>query len=238
MDKWIVGYVRVSTLQQKTDSQVAAIMAEAKKRSLTVVSLEDARQAKDKGDRSSQLILVEEKASGKSADRAGYQWMLSQVKGGWVSEVLAWDISRLGRNLLNTLTFAEECRQRKVKVVGLKDNIELESKEGRLKFNMLAAFYEYQREDIIERARAGIAERIAKGLKHGGTSKGWTSKDVSKKLKEVWRMLDEGKSIRYIRSVTGLNQRTIRKYRDSVDREIVSRREMNTKVYGRSNAKR
>ena len=239
MDKITVVLLRVSTDSQKTDSQQASLSAETKRRGLIDVSLDRYNEVKKLGITGQKYaVWIEDKGTGKNTDRKGYQWALSQVKGGWCSAVLVYDISRLNRNLIENLLFARECEQRKVELRGVMDGATPDSKEGRLLFGMMSLFAERERENIVERTKAGIAARKARGLPHGGTSKGWTARRVAKLLPRCYDMIDAGCSNYHIKRILGLNYRTIRKYRliRSEGTPIVSRKDSNIALYGQSAA--
>jgi DNA invertase Pin-like site-specific DNA recombinase len=209
MNKLIFAYCRVSTLAQVTDSQRLALREYLDAKGIV-------------------CEVIEDKATGANQKRAGFQKLYGEIKAGHVATVYVYDLTRIGRNLRENLEFAQACLDRKV---------ELLTPAGRLQFNMLSSFAEYLREDIVERTKAGIAARKAKGLLHGGTAPGWASKKVIKLLPRLKELHELGFSIRHIKKVLGMNERTIRKYIAKLDEKPRTRREVNTAVYGKSEAK-
>lgn len=259
MNKHTVGLVRVSTDKQKTATQHTAMRRLAEARKLQLVPLDKYLAFKEQWDRADNLLIVcEDKVTGRHTDRDGYKWALMMVQGGWCREVVVYNIDRIGRSMKNNFDFAHHCLERKVRLYGIMDNTDISTPEGRLKYNLLSSMAEYQRELIVENTKAGIAERMNtcakcgkhkdyhkgtnrcqfEALRQGGTSKGWTYRTKLKDMKLFWSMVDQGCSNRHISRVLGWQPRTVRKYR-LLGREYkpVTRKEMNTKVYGKSNAK-
>lgn len=68
-----------------------------------------------------------------------------------------WKSDRWGRSAANVLTTVNELRDRGVKVVSLTENFDLETKEGRFMFAVLAAAAEYELELRAERQADGNA---------------------------------------------------------------------------------
>ena len=126
----VVGYVRVSSVDQNEARQVEAI---------------------GEVDR-----LFSEKVSGKSTDRAQLQEMLAYVREGDTVKVLSPD--RLARSTTDLLTLVEQLRAKGV-AVEFVDNpaLNTDSPTGDFMLTILAGVAQFERATLRERQAAGIA---------------------------------------------------------------------------------
>ena len=81
--------------------------------------------------------------------------------------VLVWKLDRFGRSLKHLVTALGEFEALGIAFVSLRDSFDLTTPAGRLMFNMVASFAEFERDLIRERVKAGIANRRAKGFHVG-----------------------------------------------------------------------
>lgn len=137
-----VAYVRVSTDEQHTARQLAAVrLAGAEK-------------------------VYEEYASGKDTARPQLQAMMAYVREGDI--VVIESISRLGRSLADLIHIVESLQQKGVGIVSIKEStIDTTSPQGRLVFQIFAALSEFERLTIHERQKEGIAIAKAGGKYRG-----------------------------------------------------------------------
>ena len=126
----LVGYARVSTIDQHPELQIDA--------------LTNAKCEK---------IFVE-RASGSYKDRPELKAALDYMRPG--DTLVVWKLSRLARSLKQVIETAHKLEKRDVGLRVLAQNIDTSTPEGRLFFHMTAAFDEFQRELIIENTRAGL----------------------------------------------------------------------------------
>lgn len=151
-----VGYIRVSTIEQNTESQKAV--------------LENLGMDK----------VFEEKLSGKSTDRPQLQAMLDYVREG--DTVYVKDLSRLARNTKDLLDIVEYLDKKGVGLFSIKENIDTSTNFGKLMITFLGAIYEFERANLLERQRDGIA--VAKKL---GKYKGRKKVPKPNNFKEVYK---------------------------------------------------
>src|SRR5690349_25125691 len=71
------------------------------------------------------------------------------------------------RSLKHLLALADELRERGVGLVGLKQQIDTATPQGRLVFHLLGALDEFQRELIVEGTHEGLAAARARGRTGG-----------------------------------------------------------------------
>jgi DNA invertase Pin-like site-specific DNA recombinase len=105
-------------------------------------------------------VLYQEKISGRRIDRPQWHACLDDLKDG--DTLLFWKSDRFGRSAAHVLTVINELRGRGVKVKSLTESFDLETKEGRFMFAILAAAAEYETELRAERQTEGIAAAKAR----------------------------------------------------------------------------
>jgi DNA invertase Pin-like site-specific DNA recombinase len=84
--------------------------------------------------------------------------------------VMAWSVCRLGRSLRDLLSLLEDMRAKNVDLYLEKQGLDTSTPSGRLMFQMVGAFSEFEREMIRERVVAGMKRARADG-KHVGRPK-------------------------------------------------------------------
>jgi DNA invertase Pin-like site-specific DNA recombinase len=147
----LVGYARVSTIDQNPALQMDALRAAGCDRIFT------------------------EKASGSHRDRPQLQAALDYLREGDV--LVVWKLSRLARSLKQVIKTVSDMDERNVGLKVLTQKIDTTTPEGRLFFHMTAAFDEFQRELIVENTRAGLAAANKRG-RRGGRPKGMNEKSI------------------------------------------------------------
>lgn len=110
-----------------------------------------------------------EKVSGKDTNRPKLQEMLNYVREG--DSVYVEDFSRLARSTKDLLSIVELLEKKEVQLVSLKENIDTHTPTGKLMLTMIAAIAEFERENILERQREGIAIAKEQGKYKGGHAK-------------------------------------------------------------------
>lgn len=100
--------------------------------------------------------LVMEKESGKrGVARPEWEALVSRPQAG--DTIKFWKSDRWGRSAGHVLTTVNQLRERGIRVVSLTENFDLDTKEGRFMFAVLAAAAEYELELRAERQAEGIA---------------------------------------------------------------------------------
>lgn len=126
-----LAYVRVSTVEQNEERQIEA---------LKMFNIEK---------------WFTEKVSGKDMDRPKLQEMLDFCREG--DTIYIHDFSRLARSTKDLLDIVERLKEKGVHLVSNKENIDSSTPQGKLMLTMIAAIYEFERENMLERQREGIA---------------------------------------------------------------------------------
>lgn len=149
-----IAYVRVSTVEQNEARQVEAL----KKHNI------------DK--------WFTEKVSAKDTNRPQLQAMLDYVREG--DTIYIHDFSRLARSTKDLLNIVEYLQEKKINLVSNKENLDSSTPTGKLMLTMIAAINEFERQNLLERQREGIA--IAK---ENGKYKGRKAIEVEDKVFET-----------------------------------------------------
>ena len=132
-----VAYIRVSTLEQNEDRQLEAMKRYPIEKFFT------------------------EKISAKDMNRPELQKMLEFVREGDVVHIH--DFSRLARSTKDLLEIVELPKKKGVALVSNKENIDTSTPTGRLMLTMIGAINEFERCNLLERQREGIAIAKAQG---------------------------------------------------------------------------
>ena len=126
-----IAYVRVSTVEQNEARQIEALKSHNIDKWFT------------------------EKVSGKDTNRPQLQKMLEFVREG--DTVYIHDLSRLARSTKDLLEIVEHLNCKGVNLVSNKENIDSSTPTGKLMLTMIGAIAEFERANLLERQREGIA---------------------------------------------------------------------------------
>lgn len=141
----LLGYTRVSTVDQDDRLQIDALLAAGVPR---------------------RDVYADVTSGAKTATtRPGMARLLDYAENG--DTVVVWRIDRLGRSLLDVLATVDLLRTRGIGVRSISDGIDPATSTGRMMLGLLATLAEYERELITERVRAGVVAAQAAGTKFG-----------------------------------------------------------------------
>lgn len=133
----ILGYGRVSTLDQSTDIQRDALLAAGAEK------------------------LFLDKFTGAKAQRPELDRLRDQLRKG--DSVLVTRLDRLARSTKDLLMLVSEIEEAGATLVVLEQNINTSSVEGRFLLNVLGAVAELERDMIVARTRQGLEAARARG---------------------------------------------------------------------------
>jgi len=136
-----VAYIRVSTVEQNEARQLEAMKAHQIDKTFI------------------------DKVSGKDTNRPQLKAMLDYVREG--DTVFIHDFSRLARSTKDLLSIVEDLQVRGVRLVSNKENLDTSTPTGKLMLTMIAAINEFERMNLLERQREGIAIAKAEGKYKG-----------------------------------------------------------------------
>lgn len=140
-----VAYVRVSTIEQNEARQLEALK---------------------KYDIEKWYI---EKVSGKDINRPKLKEMLDFVREN--DTIYIHEFSRLARSTKDLLEIIEILNNKKVSLVSNKENLDSSTATGKLMITMIGAINEFERQNILERQKEGVAIAKREGKFKGGQVK-------------------------------------------------------------------
>lgn len=140
-----ISYIRVSTVNQNEARQVEAMQ----------------KYNIDK--------TFIEKISAKDTNRPELQKMLEFAREG--DTIYIHDFSRLARSTKDLLELVDVFEEKGINLISIKEGLDLSTPTGRLMLKMISAINDFERENMLERQREGIAIAKAEGKYKGGKRK-------------------------------------------------------------------
>ena len=147
-------YVRVSTADQRTDSQTEELEAFCRTRGYLKVR------------------LFVEHESGAEVTRPQLDAMMGEVRAGKVARVVVYKLDRLGRSLTHLALILDELQRLGVSLICTSQGIDTsgDNPAGRLQLGVLMAVAEFERSLIRERVNAGLRAAKGRGVRLGRPS--------------------------------------------------------------------
>jgi DNA invertase Pin-like site-specific DNA recombinase len=160
-------YARVSTTEQNVGMQI--------------------EELKNYCNRMQYLIYdeyVDVGVSGAKQSRPQFNELLSDMRKKKFDAILVWKLDRIGRSLQHLLHIMQELQHKAIGFISYNQNIDTTTPSGKLLFQIIGAFAEFEREIIRERVKAG---KTKSKLKQG-------RKPLRINKSEVLRLRNEGKA--------------------------------------------
>ena len=139
----LIGYARVSTIEQKLDLQLDAL--------------------KRAGVRDGDIYV--EKISGSSPKRPSLEKAFRALRRG--DTLVVWRLDRMGRNLMDLLKRMEHLQKQGIHFRSLTESIDTSTIMGQLLLHILGAIAQFERRLTQERTIAGVKAHRERGGKHG-----------------------------------------------------------------------
>lgn len=177
----MIGYARVSTRDQNLEGQIEKIKKFCDYKGWGVV-------------------IFKEKVSA-IVERDQFEAALNELEKPGYNGLIVTDIDRLGRSVYQLSSTFKRINGMKRELIVIDKNIDTNTKEGRLQFNILSSFAEWEREQIRDRLKAG-QERTQR---YGGRPR----KDYPKE--PIIKMYKDGAGIAYITKTWGISKGTLYK---------------------------
>lgn len=151
----VVGYIRVSTVEQATqgagmDAQRASILRACEYRGLTLTE-----------------IVADDGYSGKNMRRPGLERCMEMIRAGDVQGIVVTKLDRLSRSIKDFSDIMAASQRDGWRLIILEPDIDFSTPFGKLLANILASFAEFERDMISMRTKEGMAERKKMGVKIG-----------------------------------------------------------------------
>lgn len=143
--------------------------------------------------------------TGKTARRPELDKLLDAARKRQIDCIVVWKLDRFGRSMQHLVNTLVELQELGVSFVSYMESLDFTSASGKLMFNILAAFAQFERDIISDRVRAGILNAKSKGVRVGRKPISPGERDRILKLRK------EGKSIRKIARTLGLALATVHK---------------------------
>ncbi len=172
------GYARVSTVNQDLEAQIKALENEGCEK------------------------IYSEKFTGTKADRPQFKELLSILKAG--DTLVITKLDRFARSTGDAIETIKELFKRGVRVHVLNMGIVEDTPTGRLIFNIMSSFAEFERDMIVERTQEGKA--IAK--QRDDFREGRPNKFTKKQLEHALKLL-ETHSYKEVEETTGISKSTL-----------------------------
>lgn len=106
--------------------------------------------------------------SAKDMKRPAFIQMCRDIKAGKINAVAAVALERLSRNTKEFLQFWDFLKERRVKLIVLKQNFDTSTPAGEMMLIQMSAFAQFERESIVARIKDGARARAERGLSNGG----------------------------------------------------------------------
>ncbi len=183
-------YLRVSTLDQRPESQLHDLRQMAAQRGYAIFN------------------EYTDRISGTKARRPGLDAMMSDARRGKFDVVLVWASDRLARSVKHFLACLDELDRLGVEYISFRENIDTGGPLGRAIVVIIGAIAELERNLIIERVRSGMRRARLEGQHIGRTP-------LELDYAAIQRDRPQGQSFRQIakqyRVSTATVQRVVRK---------------------------
>lgn len=136
--------------------------------------------------------------------------------------MLVWDVSRLGRSLQHLVEFLNDVQSVGCNLYIHQSGLDTSTPSGRMMFQMVGVFSEFERSMISERVKLGLHRVKTKGKHLGPPVK--VDKDFVSKVQDLW---SDGLTLDQIRQHVELSRSTIYRVIRGQSRYQVSREVLN-----------
>jgi DNA invertase Pin-like site-specific DNA recombinase len=182
-------YGRVSTIEQTTDNQINFLQEIVSRNGWELVQ-----------------TYVDEGISGtKGRDkRPEIDRLCKDMVRRKFNRILVWDISRLGRSLQHLVDFLNEVQSVNCQLYIHQSGLDTSTPSGRMMFQMVGVFSEFERSMISERVKLGLNRVRSKGTKLGRPTKIDEQKKVT-----IWSLIDEGNSLSQVSRLLQISKMSV-----------------------------
>lgn len=188
-------YVRVSTDDQTVENQLLVLTEVARRSGWEIV----------------QTFSDESVSGAKGRDkRPGYNALLNAVARREVQIVAAWSVDRLGRSLPDLVSFLSDIQAQGCDLYLHQQAIDTSTPSGRMLFQMLGVFAEFERAILVSRVKAAHDR-----CRRNGVRIGRPPMPVIRQEK-VRRALKDGQSIRAVAAATGVSTATVQRVKKAM----------------------
>jgi DNA invertase Pin-like site-specific DNA recombinase len=151
------------------------------------MQLRDLRELADRRDFEVVSEYCDEGVSGAKNSRPGLDRLLADAEARQFSVVLVWKLDRLGRSLVHLVRLMEDFRRLGVELVSFSEGLDFTTTTGKLLFQIISAFAEFERDCIRERVLAGMRNARAKGKRIGRPPRTFLTQEMRRAIAEAYR---------------------------------------------------
>ncbi|EJR26480.1 MULTISPECIES: recombinase family protein [Bacillus cereus group] len=178
------GYARVSTLNQDLESQIQMLKKEGCEK------------------------IYSEKFTGTKFERPKFQELLSILESG--DTLVVTKLDRFARSAESAIATIKVLFEKGIKVHVINMGVIEDTPTGRLMFNIMSAFAEFERDMIVERTQEGKAiAKLNPNFKEGRPKK------YNKEQIEHALMLLKNNSYKQVERITGISRSTLKRAKKS-----------------------
>lgn len=179
----IIGYARVSTVEQNLDLQIDALIRAGCEKVFTDV------------------------ISGSEKNKTGLNDALSILKEG--DTLIVWKLDRFGRSMHHIIKSIKYFNEKKINFLSIQESIDTKTSNGKLVFHMQCALAEFERDLIIERTNAGLKAARERG-RIGGRKLLFDPEKIQSIVNEY--MFDKKATLNMIASKYSITSKTLLTY--------------------------
>jgi DNA invertase Pin-like site-specific DNA recombinase len=193
MGKRAAIYLRVSTDEQTLENQEESLRAAAARMGHEIVAV-----YRDKG-------ISGSKGRDK---RPGFDALHRDIARSKFDVLMAWSVDRLGRSLQDLLALLNELRAKNIDLFLDRQGLDTSTPSGRMMFQVIGVFAEFERSMIQERVRAGMA-RARRAGKHLGRPP--IAPALAERIREALNAPGRTEGVRKIAARFGVNAATVQR---------------------------
>lgn len=172
------GYARVSTVHQDLKAQIEQLEKEGCK------------------------VIYKDKFTGTKRDRPEFNKLLKELKAG--DTLVITKLDRFARSTIDGINTIKELFEKGIKVHVLNMGLVEDTPTGRLIFNVMLAFAEFERDMIVERTQEGKAIARKDPDFREGRPRKYSKKQIEHAIK-----LKETHTYRQVEEMTGISKSTL-----------------------------
>ncbi len=192
MNQNVAIYARVSTGHQSASMQLRELRAFCKRRGFTIVN-----------EYVDQVTGVVTSRRRRRRDQAYVDLMNDAVQKRFAC-VVVWKFDRFARSLAALIEGLQTFQGLGIDFISVTEAIDTTTPQGRMVFNIVACFAEFEREMIVDRVRAGLANAKARGTTLG------RPRDIAIQAK-VYNLHDRGFTVSAIARAAKCSRAGVRK---------------------------
>jgi len=193
-DFTLVGYARVSTVDQSVQMQIDALLK---------YGVEEHN-------------IYSESMSGVKKNRPKLEAAMRQLREG--DTLVVWKLDRVARSINNLLEIMKDLEDRGIKFRSITEGVETETPTGKMILVVMGALAQFERDLIVERTRAGVKAAQERGVQFGAKHKLMPSE-----MPKVWKAVNEqGKTMKSQAEKYGVVPATIKRRLDEYEKSLIA----------------